>query len=274
MTERVVKRMTDNQRILNVTGGRNFRELGGYRTIDGHTVKWHKLLRTAGLAELTPEDQQMLSNYGVVADVDFRSKDEQAQSPDRVPAGVTYHFLPVFPADDQTDASASEADLQKRFSSDGQAGHNHMVEVYRQMVTLDSAQSAYHDFFATLLANEDEQQSVLFHCTAGKDRTGMGAFFVLSALGVDPQTIRQDYLMTNETSAEHIKLVTADALKKGYGEAFASNIRALYSVSNDYFDAANKIINTQYGGTQDYLKDVLGLSHSDLTNLKQLYLDA
>lgn len=83
-----------NNRIIAVTGGLNFRELGGYPTIDGHTVKWHKLIRTAGLADLTPADQQHLTDYGVVADVDFRSKDEQLQSPDKVPTGVNYHFSP------------------------------------------------------------------------------------------------------------------------------------------------------------------------------------
>ncbi|WP_143462616.1 tyrosine-protein phosphatase [Levilactobacillus enshiensis] len=262
-----------NNRILNVTGGRNFRELGGYPTVDGHTVKWHKLLRTAGLADLTPTDQQKLTDYGVVADVDFRSKDEQKQAPDRVPAGATYHFLPVFPADDQTDASATEAELEQRFSANDRAGHDHMVEVYQQMVTLPSAQSAYHDFFATMLAADQPDQTVLFHCTAGKDRTGMGAFFALSALGVDPQVIRQDYLLTNETTADHVNQMSEAARQQGHGEAFVTNLRALYSVSDDYFNAATRLINTQFGGAQDYLHDVLGLSHSDLNNFKQLYLD-
>lgn len=262
-----------NNRILAVTGGLNFRELGGYPTVDGHTVKWHKLIRTAGLADLTPADQQHLSDYGVVADVDFRSKDEQAQSPDKVPAGVKYHFLPVFPADDETDASASEIQLAQRFSKDDQSGYRHMLDVYRQMMTLRSAQVAYHDFFETLLANDQPNQSVLFHCTAGKDRTGMGAYFALSALGVDPQIIREDYLLTNKVIAPRIAQQSADAKQRGLGDIFVTNMRALYTVNADYFDAATKIVNTQYGGAQDYLRDVLGLSNRDITDLKRLYLD-
>jgi len=262
-----------NNRIIAVTGGLNFRELGGYPTIDGHTVKWHKLIRTAGLADLTPADQQHLTDYGVVADVDFRSKDEQLQSPDKVPAGVNYHFLPVFPADDETDASASQEQLEERFSTDDQSGHNHMLDVYRQMMTLRSAQVAYHDFFATLLANDQPDKSVLFHCTAGKDRTGMGAYFALSALGVDPQVIRQDYLMTNDVIATKIAQQSAAAKERGLSQTFITNMRALYTVSPDYFEAATKIVNTQYGGAQDYLRDVLGLSGRDITDLKRLYLD-
>ncbi|MFC6275102.1 tyrosine-protein phosphatase [Levilactobacillus tangyuanensis] len=262
-----------NDRILDVQGGVNFRELGGYATVDGHTVKWHKLLRTAGLANLTSSDLQHLTDYGVKTDVDFRSRDEQKQAPDKVPAGVTYQFTPVFPADDETDASASQVQLEERFSADDQAGYRHMLDVYEQMVTLPSAQQAYHDFLAELLRNEGDGQSVLFHCTAGKDRTGMAAFFVLSALGVDPQTIRHDYLMTNQTSADHINETTTAAAARGESAAFVTNIRALYTVNDDYFDTAMRLINTQYGGTLDYLHDVLGLSRGDLQTLKQLYLD-
>lgn len=264
--------MTNNRK-LNVTGGWNFRELGGYTTVDGHTVKWHKLLRTDGLARLTPEDLQLLTNYGVTADVDFRSKDEQKQAPDKVPAGAHYHFLPVFPADDETDASATQEQLEARFNDNDQSGYHHMLDVYRKMVTLPTAQDAYHNFFSTLLSNEADQQSVLFHCTAGKDRTGIGAFLVLNALNVDPQTIQQDYLLTNPNVMPLVDQQSDKARQAGRSEAFVTNIRALSTVNADYLAAATKVINTQYGGIQDYLHDVLGLSHRDLTTLRQLYLD-
>lgn len=263
--------MTQN-RILKVTGGLNFRELGGYPTVDGHTVKWHKLVRTASLAGLTPADQQLLSDYGVVADVDFRSKQERQQAPDKVPAGAQYQFLPVFPDGDQTDASAAREDLERQFSQDPQAGYQHMLEVYRHLVTLSSAQAAYREFFKVLLANDGDQSAVLFHCTAGKDRTGIGAFLILSALGVDPQVIRQDYLATNQNLKPKLDQMTRDAQDRGQSAAFIQNMTALGSVNPDYFDTALKIINTQYGGVQDYLHDVLGLTNKELDQLKQLYL--
>lgn len=264
--------MTTN-RILQVTGGLNFRELGGYPTVDGHTVKWHKLVRTAGLADLTPADQQYLGDYGVVQDVDFRSKDERTQAPDKVPTGANYHFLPVFPDGDQTDASASRADLERRFSKDPQAGYQHMLDVYRNMVTLESSQAAYREFFAILLANTQPDQAVLFHCTAGKDRTGIGAFQILSALGVDPQAIRQNYLDTNVNLQPKTDEMVAKARENGQTAAFIANMTALSSVSPDYFDTATKVINTQYGGIQDYLRDVIGLSHKDIETLRELYLE-
>lgn len=264
--------MTTN-RILEVTGGLNFRELGGYPTIDGHTVKWHKLLRTAGLANLTPADQQLLGDYGVIADVDFRSEDERTQQPDKVPTGATYQFLPVFPDGDQTDASASREELERQFSKDPQAGYRHMLDVYRHMVTLDTAHAAYRDFFKVLLANTEPDQAVLFHCTAGKDRTGIGAFLALSALDVDPQVIRKDYLATNEYLQPKLAEMTQAAKDRGQSDAFIQNMTALGSVNPDYFDTATKLINTQYGGVQDYLHDVIGLTAKDVAQLKKLYLD-
>jgi len=230
-------------------------------------------LRTDGLARLTPDDQQLLTDYGVVADVDFRSNDEKKQAPDKVPAGVTYHFLPVFPAGDETDASATQEELEARFNGDDQAGYRHILDVYQKMVTMPTAQEAYHNFFGTLLSNEKADQSVLFHCTAGKDRTGMGAFLALSALNVDPQAIHQDYLLTNPNVMPLVDRQSDKAREEGHSEAFVTNIRALSTVNPDYLAAATKVINTQYGGTQDYLHDVLGLSHSELTTLKRLYLD-
>jgi protein-tyrosine phosphatase len=225
------------------------------------------------LARLTPDDQTLLQDYGVVADVDFRSNAERQQAPDKVPAGVKYHFLPVFPEGDETDASATQEELEQRFNSNDQAGYQHMLDVYRKMVTLPSAQAAYHDFFATLLTNEQTEKSVLFHCTAGKDRTGMGAFLTLNALNVDPQTIQQDYLLTNANVMPLVDKQSEQARQSGHSEAFVTNIRALSTVNPDYLAAATKVINTQYGGVQDYLHDVLDLSHTDLTNLRKLYLD-
>lgn len=264
--------MTTN-RSIKMDGGLNFRDLGGLPTIDGHTVKWHKLVRSAGLDKLTTADSQRLADYGVVADVDFRSKDERHKSPDQLPKGATYHFLPVFPDDDKTDSSASREELQARFSKDATAGHEHMLTVYRQMITLDTAQAAYRAFFQILLANTEPDQAVLFHCTMGKDRTGIGAFLLLSALNVDPQVIKTDYLATNDAILPRVNDYLKQAQTSGQGSAFLANIRALSTVDSAYYDTATKLINTQYGGVQDYLRDVIGLTHKDRETLRALYLD-
>ena len=166
-----------NQRLLNMNGGYNFRDLGGYKTTDGKTVKWHRILRTGKLAELDSSDLSQLDAYNVRYDVDFRSKAEIKSEPDRLPTGATYTSLPVF-AEDMTDSTQSPEERKAMLSGDANTGKNQMLEAYKMMVISNEAQQSYREFFDMLLDNGDENKSLLFHCTAGKDRTGMGAVFL------------------------------------------------------------------------------------------------
>ena len=83
--------------LLPLEQGVNFRDLGGYRTKDGHQIKANKVIRAASLGNLSPKDVNFLAEYGLRHDVDFRSSEEQENAPDKVPTGATYHFAPVFP---------------------------------------------------------------------------------------------------------------------------------------------------------------------------------
>ncbi|PWF99799.1 tyrosine-protein phosphatase [Levilactobacillus bambusae] len=260
------------QRVLDLAGGVNFRELGGYPTVNNHTIKWHKLIRSANLATLADSDLLYLKGYGVATDIDLRSDEEIKQQPDRIPDGVTYSVDSVFPSD-QTDASKSESQLTQEFSANPHQGYQHMIEVYQDMVTTKQAQGAYRDLFDNLLANDQSNQSILFHCTAGKDRTGMGAIFTLSALDVDPTVIKDDYLLTNQVAGDHIQHNLNEIKQKGASQTLYDNIAALLTVSADYYDAAMKVINTQYGGMADYLHDVLGLTTAQKQTLQKIYLD-
>ena len=111
----MTKKLTNQ--LIGVTSGRNFRELGGYETMSGKKIKMHKLLRTGNLADLSPFDKQFLTDYGVKYDVDFRSKQEVDNQPDRVPDGVEYIYDPVF-SEDLTNSSKSLNDLIKQAHDD------------------------------------------------------------------------------------------------------------------------------------------------------------
>lgn len=107
--------------VLDIKNGLNFRDLGGYKTKSGQLVKPQKVIRSAKLSELSDQDLQYLSDYGLIADVDFRSPEEQAAEPDRYPEHATYHFVPVFPTDETKSSEQADA-LQKSFSRDPHAG--------------------------------------------------------------------------------------------------------------------------------------------------------
>ncbi|MBA1395289.1 tyrosine-protein phosphatase, partial [Lactobacillus sp. XV13L] len=131
-----------------------------------------------------------LSDYGVRYDIDFRSADEQYKVPDRLTKKAEYIFDPVFGVDltqsskfDEQEKEAASAQKIEGMDEIPNNGYENMCNTYGELIQLESAKKAYRIFFDKLLANDQDQQALLFHCTAGKDRTGMGAVFFLTALG-------------------------------------------------------------------------------------------
>lgn len=266
----MTKKLTNQ--LIGITSGRNFRELGGYETLSGKKIKMHKLLRTGNLADLSPFDKQFLTDYGVKYDVDFRSKEEVDNQPDRVPDGVEYIYDPVF-SEDLTNSSKSITDLDTQAHDDADFGFDHMHYAYEDMIESTSAQQAYRKFFDVLLENTVEGESVIFHCTAGKDRTGFGALLALSALGVPLNTIKKDYLLTNITIKDFVDSMVEHARQNGKNENVLQSIRDIQSVRSEYLDHAIKVLNDEYGGINNYLRDVMKLSSANIMELRDIYLE-
>lgn len=275
MVDNLLEKVADimaNQRILTMQKGINFRELGGYATKDGQTLKWQKVIRTGSLSSLTPADQQFLDEYGVRYDIDFRSPQEVLDEPDRIPGNAKYLYAPVFNVDETRNSDGTDkmtANLEKHPDS----GFKHMLKVYRMIVTEQHAKDEYRRFFDMLLANDQPNDVLLFHCTAGKDRTGMAAIYLLTALGVDFPTIRQDYLLTNDASIDRINGAVNDARAQGASAETVESLRALWSVDDAYLDAAMTEIKRQSGNLEHYLRTELKLTKTEISDLRKLYLD-
>ncbi|MBP2057450.1 protein-tyrosine phosphatase [Lactobacillus colini] len=258
-------------KLIGVTSGRNFRELGGYETITGQKIKYNKLLRTGNLADLNQHDLNLLHDYGVKYDVDFRTEKEKNDHPDIIPEGAQYEFVPVF-GDDLTNASKGIFTLETSAEKDPEFGFKHMFEAYEDMINGQTAQKAYRRFFELLLANTQDQDVLLFHCTAGKDRTGFAAFLVLSALGVPLATIKHDYVLTNITTQDFVENMLKQAKAKGSSARVLQAINDIQSVYPEYLDHAIHVINKEYGSSNNYLKDVMHLSINDIMDLRRIYL--
>ncbi|MCI1986828.1 MAG: tyrosine-protein phosphatase [Lactobacillus sp.] len=260
-------------RILDIHHGFNFRDLGGYRTKAGQTLRTHKLIRSGRLNELSPRDQAYLADYGLKVDVDFRSPQERTSAPDQLPTGVAYHFTPVFPVD-ETKASADAEQLRRQaLAKDPLGGFRNMVNTYTDIVLQASAQKAYREFFDLLLANDDADSALLFHCSAGKDRTGMGAVYLLTALGVDPVTIRQDYLASNNYLLGESERMVNNVRQAGGSPALIASTRSLGSVANEYLDSALMTIDARFGSLDHYLTTTLGVDAQQRRDLRAIYLD-
>ena len=256
-----------NQRLLPIKNGYNFRDLGGYPTADGHQIKWHRLIRTGSLARLDQTDLTVLDNIPISLDIDLRATDEVKKDPDRVPSQAKYYHLPVFEAD-ETDASHSDEEIAAQMQQPGN-GYHHMIDVYHRMTTAASAKQAYQNLFNLLLNNE--HGALLFHCTAGKDRTGMAAYLILSALGVEQKIIMEDYLLTNtvtQVSYHWLQDMRITALR-----GTSDKPAALASVAPDYLNTAIKNITQNYGNVNQYLNNYLDITPTEIKDLRKLYLD-
>ncbi|MFD1317803.1 tyrosine-protein phosphatase [Loigolactobacillus zhaoyuanensis] len=259
-------------RILPLEHGYNFRELGGYQTEDGHQIKWHKLIRAAQLNDLSANDLNWLNNYGLRTIVDFRSPEEKLAAPDRIPQNGHYHFLPVFAVDETKNSIAPQALLEElRRDPDG---HKQMLQAYQNLIIDTHAQQTYHQFFSYLLANSTDEHSLLFHCTAGKDRTGIGAALLLGALGIPLAQIKTDYLLTQQASTKQFALNMAQAKAyPGITPEQITGVHDLMSVYPEYLAMAWTTMEKIAGSLSGYLHEQLQLSDRDLQDLKRIYLD-
>ncbi|WP_076800818.1 tyrosine-protein phosphatase [Latilactobacillus curvatus] len=265
--------MQEQQRVLDLTRSYNLRELGGYQTVDGKSVKWHKLLRSGSLNALTATDIEDLLNYGVAYDVDFRSRHETKVAPDPFDDNqLTYHHLSVFPFTDQADTSKKPAKkgLMRLFSKKEAATpeRSSMDRMYQQLITDSHAQAAYRDLFTVLLNNHDTNGAVLYHCSAGKDRTGVATFLILSALGVDWETIVADYVLSNEV----LGLSSATPTRISSNDSQVASMNAK-SITQANLELVRDTINQEYDNIENYLSKAMALKPEEIKQLKEDYLE-
>ena len=148
-----------------------------------------------------------------------------------------------------------------------------IAQTYAQMITDSHAVKVWQNLFATLLANDQPDQSVLFHCSAGKDRTGVAGALIMTALDVPRETIMQDYLLTNAIFMAADSMNPAKIIfKENVGDLVSQYIFAM-SVEADNMKMVFRVFADLYGNGIGYFREVLGLSVADINNLRQLYLN-
>lgn len=250
-------------RELELVGTHNVRDLGGTLIAAAGEINYHKIIRSANLIGITTADNQALYDYGVRTVIDLRSADEVQHDPDNLTlTGIEYQNIPIF--------KISETDAAHHSKNKVQSGYEQMLNEYTQLVTSDYSQQAYYQIFQILLANQTTQQSVLFHCLGGKDRTGIVALLFLGALGVDQDQIFADYFYTNFASREVINAALNEARANKVSRRELVDLESFMTAKKSYYDRMNGLVN-QYGGPKAYLKNQVGLSNHDLNLLKQIY---
>jgi len=247
--------MHEPPRALPLQGASNFRDLGGYRGHGGRPLHWRRIFRSDHLAALTPQDQAQLQALGVARAVDFRGEAERAALAYALP-GVAHHPLAIEP----TVVQRAQELLRTGRQLSAQDAVGLMQDTYRDFVGANAPRFA--TLFRLLLEND---APLVFHCTAGKDRTGFAAALILLALGVPRDVVMQDYLLTNALYRPPTGLA---------GPAPREVLQVLWGVREDFLAAALHVVDARYGGITPYLEDVLGVDASAREELTARYLQA
>ena len=230
----------DLPRVLALEGASNVRDLGGWPAADGRRVRFGKVFRSASLATLTDDDVAALGEAGVRTVCDLRGEVERRRAPSRL-AGVATHAFCIEPS-----LRPSLSDLL----ATGTVTGPDVMALMRGAYTAYALEWShrYRALFDLLL--EENAPPLLFHCTAGKDRTGFGAALILAALGVGEEAVLEDYLATN-------RLWRADPeISSSLPEAVAE---VLLRVHPELITAAFDAARGAHGTIEVYLEERIGL---------------
>lgn len=256
------------ERRVAVPGTRNFRDMGGYVTEDGtKRTRWHRLYRADHLAKAAKDSAAcsfLRDQLHVTCAVDLRSVNERTQQPYSI-AAVTVYRVPMLAGGDLLQRVQDVPELTEGIVE------KLMCDVYGQFVV--DAKAEFERFFKLLVDKAKAQpceEAIVFHCKAGKDRTGVCAALLLLALGVPLETVYEDFLLTNEYyEAPPLKAVKTVV----NGEIQPGAVSALFQARRSYLERALDTICQQYQDVPTYMRQALMLSEQDICLLKEAYLE-
>ncbi len=237
------------ERILPMTGAFNFRDLGGIKLADDRKVKWGKLFRADELTNLTEEDVEYLESISISSVIDFRAENEIKRAPDKLPKSARFKYpLAITPGAMRTDGAQSRG--MASFS-------NQMKQMNRLYVSDPACVRAYRIMFTVIQNNLSAP--IVFHCSAGKDRTGMATALILFALGASEETVLEDYMLS----------------KKHIGDKYTAMVEKyprtapIFTVKRTYLEAGIEQMKNDYGSIENFLTQELKV---DIPRLRRIYL--
>lgn len=256
---------------IGLEGVANARQLGGYIGKDGKKVKADVLLRTGKLSAATEADIQKLQDtFNLTEVMDFRTTTEKEAEPDPEIAGAENVWISIMEEENSAATAATASDPVTAMIEYAKSGA--VATMYTDMVRSAHSQEGYAKFFQELVNHEEG--AILWHCTGGKDRAGLATVLFLSALGVDQETILQDFDLSNEYYTETIAQMAKAAEAQGCTEEEIAAVKDLCGVNRTYMEDALKVIDEEYGSMDEYLKNQLGVTDEDIAVLQEKYLEA
>lgn len=248
--------------IYKFEGIKNARDLGGIKTESGKTIKPNTLFRTAHLHNATRKDLKRLNELNIKEIFDFRDSYETQKEPDKIVKGANIYSIPALPPlppFDEFDADELERVMNSSIE---------MIfkKVYKDLAESDTSKEAYRRFFKTVLASNGAP--VLWHCTQGKDRTGIAAILILVALGVSESDALDEYFLTNSViQSEYNRYINS-----GANELQAEEFRQIMFVHKECISVFIDSVHKNFGDILGFIRNGLGITEEEIELLKKYYL--
>ena len=259
---------TSHQRVIKFRGFSNFRDLRGYAADGDARVKWGVLYRSGHLAKMNSSDLRRFKQLGIETIIDFRSDPERDKDPNRLPDSLNFKTLSIPILDPSTSSWAEDLKMaiQNREFQDFDASEK-MREWYQELAV--GHVIPYRQFIQGVL--NAQGAPVLWHCTAGKDRTGFAAAILLRILGVSQDIVEDDYLLSAKYADQRRALIWM--LRLSRGKEAAETIQTFFQVQKEWIRAAFQAINAHWGDFESYSYEALGLTESQVSQLRDQLLE-
>lgn len=251
-----------------LSGVANFRDIGGYQTSDGRTLKRHVIYRSGELSGATSHDQQILTSLHLRYEIDLRTDTERTESPSRwgkrppevisISVGMPRNSDPVRSLNTAELGSASQA------------------RSYMQRTTAQLAIDGAADIGQVMRRLSEGDEPALIHCSAGKDRTGVTVAVLMTLLGVPRDQVDREYVKSNEAADQQLE--RAKAREQSGASIRITNfapdvLRTMMGADASYLDAAFSAIDRQYGSFDAYTKNGLKITSQQIQALRARLLE-
>jgi protein-tyrosine phosphatase len=265
----------EHQRVIHLKGTGNTRDIGGYQTADGRTINWRQIIRSDNLSRATPEDFQKLEELGLRTVIDLRTARETEKRP-TVWEGENppqfFHF-PVGNSNGPWFKAQKKLLSRNRFTEDDML--EHMKNGYRMVaeIGVPSYQSLME------VVQDESNWPILIHCQAGKDRAGIATLLILESIGVDRETIMEDFMLTNEVSQAERKATILSKQRENHNARVGSRMGSskgpppkaffpLVGVTPEMLETYYATVEEEYGSMDAYLAQI-GMNLPERTTLAQ-----
>ena len=257
---------------IRVKGVSLFEDLGNTKNIHGKKIKPLRLYRCSHLSKIDPKSEERLINkYHLTHVVDFRTDQENASFPELENSKINHYKFPALTKEQNIMiVKENRLEVLRNITYKEGGAIKHMHKLYHNILTTPLAIEAFHNFFKVLLKAK-EGEAIAFHCTQGKDRTGVALMLLLMALDVDKKTIEKRYLSYNRLT-RWFRFWVYIGMFLFISPRLAINLDRIIGARRVYIQKVMETLDTEYGGFKNYINNIVGISDEEIEQLKIKYL--